>query len=60
MIDVVPVVSPRRTVAHHCSGLGSEGGLRGLGVHLDGGRAGGTSQRREGKGILELEVVVSD
>ena len=40
-------------------GGGVRGGLRG-GVHLDGGRAGGPSQRREGKGILELEVVVSD
>ena len=38
---------------------GGVGGLRGV-VHLDGGRAGGTSQRREGKGVLELEVVVSD
>ena len=31
-----------------------------VGGHLDGGRAGGTSQRREGKGVPELEVVVSD
>ena len=32
MIDVVPVVSRGRTVAHHCSGWGSEGGLRGGGT----------------------------